>query len=361
MSEGCPNLESAYAAEGTLGHTVASDILEKYFFSKKLTDRGVLPPDMLPAVKVYVDFIKAEAIVSGADVKAGHILIEHRFDLKDVYPGLFGTADAVIYFPEKKKLLVADYKHGAGIAVEVDDNLQLQYYALGALLSTGFPCNEVEIAVIQPRCEHEKGPIRRYAFPSVDLLDFAADLAFDAAATANPNAPLKPGKHCRFCPAAPTKCPAVKEKALALAKQEFGPAVSYDPAKLAEALAAIPAVEAWITKVREFAYAEAMHGRNPPGWKMVAKRATRKWMADDETIVEFMAEATKREVSEFFEEPSLKSPAQMEKLCSKQIGEGLRKFMESVSSGYNLVPEADKRPAAKLDAKSEFTAIEGAE
>lgn len=361
MAEGCPNIESAYAAEGTHAHTVASDELERYFFNKVPITTTVATAEMRLAVSVYVNFVKKEAVASGADVKAGHILIEHRFDLKDVYPGLFGTADAVIYYPTEKKLLVADYKHGAGIAVEVDDNLQLKYYALGALLSTGFPCDLVEIAVIQPRCEHEQGPIRRYAFPSVDLLDFAADLAFDAAATADPGAKLNPGKHCRFCPAAPTKCPAVKEKALALAKQEFGPAVSYDPAKLADALAHIPAIEAWITKVREFAYAEAMHGRNPPGWKMVAKRATRKWAADDETIVEFMAEATKREVSEFFEEPSLKSPAQMEKLCSKQIGEGLRKFMESISSGYNLVPEADKRPAAKLDPKSEFTQIEGAE
>ena len=362
MSEGCPNIESAYAAEGTHAHTVASQTLEKYFFNKDPWEGwAACDKEMRKAVEVYVNFAKEEAMKSGADPGAGEILVEHRFDLTSVYPGLFGTADLVIYFPNEKKLLVADYKHGAGIAVDVEDNLQLQYYGLGALLSTGFPCETVELAVIQPRCEHQDGQIRRWSFHSVELLDFAADLAFDAAATNDPNAPLNPGKHCRFCPAAATKCPAVKNKAQALAKVEFSPSLSYDPAKLAEALEILPALDAWATKVREFAYAEAMHGRLPPGWKIVAKRATRKWKVADEEIVEFMADATKKETSEFYSEPSLKTPAQMEKLCSKQIGEKLRTFMESVSSGYNLVPEGDKRPAAKMDAKAEFTQIESSQ
>lgn len=362
MAEGCPNIESEYAAEGTHAHTVSSQTLDKYFFGKDPWE-GWLACDkeMRKAVDVYVNFAKEEALKAGADPAAGEILVEHRFDLTSVYPGLFGTADLVIYFPNEKKLLVADYKHGAGIPVEVEGSLQLQYYGLGALLSTAFPCEIVELAIIQPRCEHPDGPIRRWSFSSVELLDFAADLAFDAAATNDPAAPIRPGKHCRFCPAAATKCPAVKNQAQALAKIEFSPALSYDPAKLAEALTVIPALEAWATKVREFAYAEAMHGRLPPGWKIVAKRATRKWKVPDEEIVEYMADATKKETSEFYSEPSLKTPAQMEKLCSKQIGEKLRTFMESVSSGYNLVPESDKRPAAKMDAKQEFTQIEGDE
>lgn len=362
LSEGLPNIESEYAKEGTLAHGVASAILENYFFGKKIPpDPSPVSREMFAAIKVYVDFIKAAALESGADSKAGHILIEHRFDLSQIHPGLFGTADAVIYYPKEKKLLVADYKHGAGIAVDVEDNLQLQYYGLGALLSTGFPCETVELAIIQPRCEHEDGQIRRWKFPAIDIIDFGADLADDAMATEKPDAPLNPGKHCRFCPAAPVKCPAVKDRAQVLARSEFAPVAgqAYDPVVLAKNLAMIPAIEAWISKVHEFAYGEAMHGRLPPGFKLVAKRATRKWSAPEDQIVKYMSEATLKPKTEFYSEPALKTPAQMEKLCNKGITEGLRKMVVSVSSGYNLVPESDPRPPVKLDAKSEFTQIEG--
>lgn len=361
MSEGCENIESEYAKEGTHAHLLASQILEKIFFGRE-PEGGyveVLNKEMDDAVGIYVDFAIAEAQEAEAITQRGHVLVEHRFDLTSVHPGLYGTADLVIYWPKKKKLTVADYKHGAGIAVDVEDNLQLQYYGLGALLSTGFPCDEVELVVVQPRCEHQDGRIRRWKFSSIELLDFAADLAHDAAETEKPDAKLNPGTHCRFCPAAPTKCPAIKEKAQALAKLEFKTGLSYDPVKLDQALKFLPAMEAWIKQVREFAYGEAMHGRMPPGWKLVAKRATRKWKVPAEEIVAFMKDATKRDEKEFFTEPELKSPAQMEKLCSKQISEKLRELMESVSSGYNLAPETDDRPPAKLDAKSEFTKIEG--
>ncbi len=358
LSEGAPSVESAYAAEGTLAHTVASQELEKYFFNREPQGGWMAATkEMRSAVNVYVDFVKAEALAAKADTKKGHILIEHRFDLGQVHPGLFGTADAVIYDAEEKKLMVIDYKHGAGIAVDVTDNLQLMYYGLGALLSTGFPCETVELVIVQPRCEHEDGQIRRWKFSSIDIIDFSADLADDARATEDPFAPLRPGKHCRFCPAAATRCDAVKNKALALAKTEFGPVSKYEPERLAEALKVIPMLEAWISKVHEFAYGEAMHGRLPPGFKLVSKRATRKWNAPEEDIVKYMGEATKKPMSEFYTDPSLKSPAQMEKLVSKQIGEGLRKMIVSVSSGYNLVPESDPREPAKLDAKSEFTQI----
>jgi hypothetical protein len=356
LCRGLESIESEYAKEGTHAHTVASQLLDKHFF-KKDPPEGYLKPtgdEMLEAVMVYVDWVKKLGRRVGQTV-----LIEHRFNLKDVHPGLFGTADAIVYTPQDLKLTVADYKHGAGIAVEVEDNLQLQYYALGALLSTGFPCDKVEIVVIQPRCEHQDGKIRTWEFSSIDLLDFAADLAYDAAEAFKPNAPLNPGKHCRFCPAAATKCTAIKAKAQELAKLEFGTGLSYDPDQLSKALQFIPALEAWIKKVHEFAYGEAMHGRMPPGWKLVAKRATRKWNAPEEKIIEYMAAATKKDPKEFYDQPSLKSPAQMEKLCSKQTGEQLRTMMISVSSGYNLAPESDDRPPVKMDAKTEFTKIEG--
>lgn len=361
MARGCQNVESEYAKEGTYAHTVASQELEKYFYMKEPAGGWLAATkEMREATDVYVKEVKRRAL----EIKGGaKIFIEHGFDLSEVYPGAFGTADAVLYSPLEKKLTVMDYKHGAGIAVEVEDNLQLQYYGLGALLSLKLPCDTVELVVVQPRCEHEDGQIRSWTFSAIEILDFAADLAFDAAQTAREDAPLVPSKKaCQFCPAAPVKCPAVKAKAQAIAKLDFAVVeTGYDPQKLADALVLAEAAEAWISKVHKFAYAEAMHGRLPPGWKLVSKRATRKWNASEEEVVKFMTEATKKDPKEFYTTPDLKTPAAMEKLCSKQITEHLRKMVVSVSSGYNLVPESDPREGVKLDAKSEFTKIEGVE
>ncbi|MCA9339695.1 MAG: DUF2800 domain-containing protein [Candidatus Saccharibacteria bacterium] len=357
LSEGIISPESPYAKEGTLAHLVASEILENHFFT--MGDRYTIPhnvtPEMMEAVKIYIDYIKKVANDAEAIIEDGHVLIEHKFSLESIYPGLFGTADAVVYFPKEKKLLVADYKHGAGIAVDVEDNLQLQYYALGALISTGLPCDEVEVAVIQPRCGGE--PIRKWSFKSSKLIDFAADLEADAHATRDPDAALNPGKHCRFCPAAATKCPAIKDRAQSLAKVEFKNTLAYDPDKLAEALSNLPAIEAWVKRVREFAYAEAMAGRAPSGWKIVAKRGTRKWIKTEEEIVSYMKRATLKDESEFYER-KLKSPTQMLLLVNKKLSDKIRPMMQTVVSGYSLVPESDKRPAAEVDPKSVFEVIE---
>ena len=356
LSRGVQSVESEHAKLGTYAHTVASQLLEKHFFKKDPVGGYLYADDeMMEAVDVYVDYVKKE----GARVLSERF-IEHGFDLSEIYPGAYGTADAVIYHPQDKELVVIDYKHGAGISVEVEDNLQLQYYGLGALLSLKKPCEKVKLVVVQPRCDHEAGVIRSWSFDAVDILDFAADLAYDAEQTARPDAPLVPSKKtCRFCPAAAMKCPAIKDKAQALAKLEFSDTKPYDTEELDRVLQMLPAIEAWATKVREFAYAEAVKGRPPKGWKLVDKRATRQWNAPVDEIVAYMSHATKKPIKEFFSEPKIKSPAQMEKLVSKQIGEGLRKMIVAVSSGYNLVPENDPRSAVMLDAKSEFTKIEG--
>ena len=189
--------------------------------------------------------------------------------------------------------------------------------------------------------------------PAIDLIDFAADIYYAAKRTEDPDAPLVPGDHCRFCPGAGT-CPAIHKKALALAKTEFTPALSYDPVKLSETLNMLPAMEAWIKSVREFAYREADHGRVPPGFKLVAKRATRKWKLHEDEIASALFNANVPLDLVF--EKKLLSPAQIEKFLSKDQKKVLQSLVSAESSGSTLAPETDKRPA--LTATNEFTVID---
>src|SRR3546814_16725691 len=80
--------------------------------------------------------------------------------------------------------------------------------------------NTVERVIVQPRAPHRDGPVRRWETTGMELLDWAVELVDAAKRTARPDAPLNPGEWCKFCPAAPT-CPALRQKALDVAKAEF--------------------------------------------------------------------------------------------------------------------------------------------
>lgn len=342
LSKDMPNISSSYAEEGTRAHELAEKILrgEKVNFSD-------CDDEMVEAVMTYANFIHS--------LKWTKLLIEERFHLKELHPDLFGTSDAVLYFEEEKLLMVVDYKHGKGLAVEAENNPQLMYYALGALMKTKLPCSHVEMVIVQPRCFHPDGPIRRWKIDVIDLLDFSADLVDAAKMTENPNSEIVPGDHCRFCPAAPI-CPGLHQTAIEAAQEEFSPAFSYDPAKLGEILGKIPAIEAWAKAVKEFAFREAQAGRIPPGYKLVPKRANRKWR-DEEQAEEFLLLELGLSPVEARQEPKLKSPAQIEALLSKEDKKRLEEIIIKESSGDTLAPVADKRKTSKPAIETEFTKV----
>lgn len=342
-----PPTSSVYADEGTKAHELAAKWLLEPHNAEALL--RVMPAEMIDAVRVYVDYVLAK---EPSTVQ----LIEHKFHLKAVHPACFGTADAVLWSPDTKTLETVDYKHGAGVPVEVKGNPQLRYYALGALLELGVPAKTVVSTIVQPRCVHPDGPIRSETYTAFDLLDWAADLVTYVEETEKPDAALVPGNHCRFCPAAAV-CPALQAHSLQLAKAEFGPVTAYDPEKLAEALRLADHAEAWAKAVREFAYAEATRGREPPGFKLVAKRATRKWV--DESLVEAALQKNGLAAADIHEAPALKSPAQIEKLIGKKaFGSFEAEYVVKESTGNALVPVTDPRPAVRVfDAAAEFPAL----
>lgn len=344
----CATVEKAqsspYAERGTEAHTLA--------YAKLSGHPYVLLGDEEEdqAVDLYVKFIEETAKATDARVWRR---LEHRFDLTKYYPNLYGTADAIFYWYGSKKLRVVDYKHGAGVPVEVEDNSQLMYYGLGAMAALGLPVGEIELVIVQPRCHHHDGPIRKWSTTPARLLDFVADLIDDAKATEAPDAPLNPGDHCRWCPAK-GQCPALKERALVASAKSFSSLAPYNPAELSNTLAMIPAVESWIKGVREFAYREAEQGRVPPGWKLVDKRAHRKWRED--INLDNIARNLGLKMPEVFE-TKIKSPAAVEKLMAKEHRGVLKDFVTQESSGKTLVQTSDNRPQVKERAAQEFDSL----
>jgi len=349
LSEGMPERTSAFAEEGTEAHALAERLLTESEL------RASDDPKMVEYVSIYVDHV-----LNLADPPSGEptkLHIEQRVKVNDE---VYGTADAVVWQPVQKHLHVCDLKYGAGVAVEVHGNLQLKIYALATLLTFGYPAEQVTATIVQPRCPHSDGPVRSITFDVVDLIDFHADL-IDAvgrvqlARVVNDITPhLAPSeKGCRWCLASP-KCPKLKSKAQELAKRVFAKDAPYNAAELAETLDYLPILEGWIKNTREFAYEVAEKGDELPGYKLVEKRATRKW-CDEDTPWRVLPKIFERlQIDEDWTETKLKSPATIEKLLPKEARELLDDITVKESSGHTLVHESDKRPAIKVDAASAF-------
>lgn len=355
LSEGIESRSSVFAEEGTKAHELG----EKWLLEGETAIAGY-PVDMVEHVSVYVD-----AVAERDDAHLhNELLVEQRFHLHELHSDLFGTSDAIVWQPGIERLSVIDLKYGAGVPVEVEDNPQLQYYALGALLANKqWKPREVEVVIVQPRCPHPDGPVRAQVLQVVDLLDFAADLVEAVKRTEEASAKyagaldkgwysewLSPGDHCRFCPAAAI-CPAQKNKAQQLAKQAFAPGLPYDAQQLAETLEWLPVLEAWIKNTREFAYAEAEKGHDIPRHKLVEKRATRKWRSESDAANDLQELGIPYD--QLFEK-KLITPAVAEKMLGKEQREQLNDMCIKESSGHTLVHESDKREAIKVDAKSAF-------
>jgi len=293
------------------------------------------------------------------------LFVEHGFDLSAIYPGAYGTNDAAVYIPSEKTLYVDDLKYGAGKFVKAQNNPQLKYYALGALLELqkeGREIDTIVMSIVQPRCmSRSEGAVRSHTIDAMDLLEFAGDLVVYAKRTAEPDAPLKAGDHCQFCPAIQV-CPEIGKIKQTVAKSEFAAATApvqgtVPQDTLVQALQAVPLLKALIERIDAYAYAEAREGRAPEGYKLVEKRATRKWR-DEHTVAMELGKLGLTQ-DELFAPREVKSPAQLEKIERiKGNKEVLAPFIIKESSGLVLVPNDDKRPAWRADAKDEFKALE---
>lgn len=359
LSKDVPRKDTVFSKEGTAAHKLGEIAYEaglhpSNWLGEKVEDVEVTN-DMVNAVVVYVDFLR------DLDVAGYEVRLEHKFDLAKLNPPapMFGTSDCTCYVPDKHKLIVADYKHGAGVAVEVENNSQLMYYALGAMLELGkgVKVEEIEMVIVQPRAQHRDGPIRKWSCTRQDILKFAGDLIAAAKETMKPEADLHAGKHCRFCPAQP-RCPALHHETKEIAKLEFDSASPLVDPRLLSAeqvsyiLERADLIEDWVRSIRAHVQSELEAGKNIPGWKLVQKRALRSWNNTTEVIK--WAEKIGLDKEELYDY-KMKSPAALEKVVGKK--DLPKELYSAVSSGYTLAPASDPRTAITNVAADEFSAL----
>lgn len=345
-----PQGQSVWAAEGTGAHKVAEMCLKTGNNAARYVgndfDGVECTDEMAEAVQVYVDVVRADL----EKYAGSELLIEQAFDLSEILLGLFGTNDAVVY-QAFGKLIIYDYKHGVGV-VEVVDNKQLLYYALGAILNLlkgGGDFESVDLVIVQPRAMHRDGHVRRWTVDVPYIMEFAKELEEKARATMLPDAPLVAGDHCKWCPAK-AFCPALSQLVTQTAAMDFPepapPAPRFptpemlSPKQLKHALDLSEVINDWIRAVEAYAEESARRGVQIPGYKLVKKRSNRKWISEENTVKTLSGYG-----EAIFEPKYLKSPAQVEKVVGKSNLLLIETLCETPDAGLCLVQEADKREA----------------
>jgi len=367
LSRGQPNYGNEHSRAGTAAHALAEIAFRKEADADLWIGTSVegveVTEDMAAGVKMFVDYCRSVTRLVG-----GFHWIEYRFTLAELNPPgpMFGTCDFASYNSETRELEIVDYKNGSGVVVEVKGNKQLRYYALGAALYMGKNrrIDTVKITIVQPNAPHVDGVVRSEVLDYLDLLAFAGELLAAARLTLAPDAPLVPGKHCRFCPASAI-CPAQREQAQALAQVAFAdmpldrpPAPeSLPPEILGDILDKLPILDDWMKSVYAHARHELEQGRPVHGRKMVAGKRSRDWASEKETEDFLLGKGLAEE--ELYKPRTLKSPAQVEKVIGKK---NLPAELVAWKDGNTqMVSVNDPRPALALSPGDVFLALPSGE
>lgn len=349
--ENIPNPPTSYAAEGTVAHGLAEqvlygkkkrswlatqvgEIIEQDGFDIEVTE------EMVEAVETYFDYI---ATVMG-DIGRGAILrVEEKITLEEVHAILFGTGDCVIVEPFKCVHII-DFKYGAGKRVSAYRNKQLMQYALGVMLKED--CPDFVLHIVQPRVEDG---ITSYAGTVSEMEEYHADLAKHVEAALDPKAPLIPGDWCKssFCPNR-AGCKALQSLTTEIAGRDFGETPIVETLSIPQILKVLKyedTIKDWMSKVRDHAKELLLQGLDIPGFKVVKALGNAVWI--DETAVRAEFEP---EFGDKLYEKKFLSPAKFEKLVGKKkLGENFRdEYTRRPDNGYKIVETEKQGETVKL-------------
>jgi hypothetical protein len=328
-----PKPSSTYADKGTLLHNIIASVLDSdtitpesllgATYAQETFTQDLLDEKILPALSA-LEAIDPEG--------AMELAVETVVGFGTYMPGVFGSADLLGRLGNRA--IVLDWKFGDGVAVEANENEQGLFYAAAAMRTPGAQwvfdgAEEVEIIIVQPPA------VKRWVTTVKRVKEFERTLKKAVKVSAMPDAAIVAGEHCRWCAAKPT-CPAMTGAVDRALKVQLD---AIDDNTLGAYAANAVLLQGWIDDLNALVQTKIEKGYKIPGWKLVAKRGTRKWADQSKAADALKAlglDPMKLEIV---------SPAQAEKLLKakkQNLPEGLT---VSVSSGDTLAPESDPRPA----------------
>lgn len=341
--------ESSYAAEGTLAHKLAEQILhynngeisKKALTGRmnKLKEDPQYSQEMQDYISDYANRVWEVVNEVKASCPDALVLFEQRLDFFEYVPEGFGTGDVVIVADDM--VHVIDLKYGKGVGVSAVDNPQLRLYGLGAYLehSMLYDIQKVRMTIIQPRLDN----ISSEELTAEELLTWAeTEVKPKAALAYTGEGKFQVGDHCRFCRARKT-CRARAEYNLELAKLEFEEPALLSDEEIGEVLKKADELAHWVKDVTDYALTEALKGKKFNGWKLVEGMSRRKYT--DQVKAEAVLVEAGYSLEKIRKPAELIGITEMTKLTGKKRFEELLSSMLIKPEGKpTLVPETDKRP-----------------
>jgi len=361
MCKGIEDKTSIYAAEGTVAHLLCE---RRLLGHKDLKQKDIIrhdgfdipiTPEMIEAVDLYdTEIEKISAVGDNAFYKIEKI--EGKVSLKDNgLPEIWGTVDYSLAIPNQT-LYIRDFKYGQGITVEAEQNEQMMCYAIGAAGQLLKDFDTINIGIIQPRAK-DGNAVKTWETTPAELIDWMEQTLKPAVTLAlGPDAPLVPGEsQCRWC-AGKSKCPAIAEHSLMVARSEFEDFSPREPKNLTmEELiyvySKIKTINGWLKAIEGRVFETLNAGQKVKGFKLVRGKSNRVW-ADPKKAGAYLSRKLK--TANAYTKKVI-SPAQAEKLVPDK--KRLQKFITKPEGKLTIAPENDKRPAI-LTAVEDFTPIE---
>lgn len=339
LNAALPDSTSEYALQGTAAHTLCEYKLQKLLGkdAKDPTENlTYFDAEMADCTDSYQQYVSEQIEKAKQFCKDPIVLVEQKLDFSKWVPQGFGTGDCVIV--ADNVLTVIDFKYGVGILVEAEQNPQMMCYALGALalFDSIYDIENVVMTIFQPRRDN----ISTYKLSKKELLQWADEILSPAAQlAAKGEGEFKAGKHCRFCKVKAT-CRKRAEYNLELARYDFEMPANLEDTEIEVILSKADELAAWCSDIKEYAFQQALNGKQWNGWKLVEGRSVRKYINEDA-----VAETVKNAGYDPYEHKVLGITAMTRMLGKAKFENLLSSFIEKPTGKPALVPKSDKRPS----------------
>lgn len=332
-----PKGSSDYANEGTMLHAAIADYWEKGFkpetyigfeHSGVTLDEDLYGRKFLPAIKAIDELDPTDRMEYAVETLVS-------FNGEPELEGVFGSTDFLGRIGNCA--YVIDFKFGDGVYVEAEENPQLLFYAAAAMRTPKVEwvfegVTHIMMVIVQPRfgvSTWETSPKR------VQL--FERDLIAAVKKAKRPDAEFCRGDWCKWCAAKPV-CPLMTGAADRAMKAKID---ALDKAQIAKYLEDAEYLDGWVKSLQELAETIIKSGGNVEGWKLVEKRATKKW-ADEADAEEYLSRHL--EETEYLTTKII-TPTQATKLLEKQGVALAEEFLSKKEGGLTLAKDSDKRPS----------------
>jgi len=345
-----PSTSSGAADEGTLAHELGELMIafkakqiNRITYNKKLADIQANEPyseDMYDYMEDYSAYVIEQYAAAQKHTRDALLFLETKIDLTKWVPEGFGTGDVFIIADEC--LYFIDLKYGKGVPVSAVENKQMMLYALGAWeqFSHIYDIKRVSMTIYQPRLDS----ITDFEMEVEDLLRWAEeDLKPKARLAYDGEGEFAPGDACRFC-RAKALCKANADYHLQLAVHDFKSPELLTAEEVADILTRADNFIKWINAVSEHALAEALNGKEWPGFKLVEGRSVRKY-TDTDSILKVLTTEAKYQPEQVTEPAKLLGITALEKVIGKSDFENhVSPYVIKPQGKPTLVPASDKRP-----------------